>query len=339
MSTKEIASIYGQISELFAKLSTAVCAAETDAESVEHVEDDKKSVKSDVKSEKKSSTGKAGVKTEEELQSMQFNALKKYAVSLGVDPAGKRNDIIARILGASDGAEAEEAVPVEDKKPGKKDKDNVVPIEKKREENSEYEETADSLMKEYDVEDLIAELEEAGVKGVTKRTLRKKLIEALKKGLINLEEEDDEDDSEDDADGDEVDENTYFEDYDDEDRANDPNNVTEKSRLDAMVEVQKDILNDIDREKLDVEEMKSFLLENSTEDEQQDIEGYDDDDVIAAYCEIRKRYIDDDGDDYSDSDDPYYVNGNVYAHAHKCAVTDGEYIDEVSGEKFELDEE
>lgn len=350
MNNKKLVAIFSQMAALYTELAELCGVEETAVANEPKTEKGAKSTgkESPKKSKEPVDEGaeetKEGVKTAEELNDMPFNALKKYAASVGVAATGKREDIIARILGGADDGEDEDDEKSEEKKaPAKKGRSNkVVSMEEKKEEIAEYEETADDILEENDLDDVITELKEAGVKGVTKKNVKKKLIDALKKGLIDLEDDDDEDeDSEpaDDADGDEIeiDESTYFEDYDDEDGANNPANVTEKARLNAMIEVQKAILDDIENEDLDVDEMKSFLLENSTEDEQQEIEDFDDDDVIAAYCEMMKRYIDDEGEDYSDSEDPYYVNGEVYAHAHKCGEADGEYVDEVSGETFELE--
>ena len=356
MKNKKLAEVFSKMAALYTELAE-LCGAEETAVAEEPKTE--KSVKSTGKKspkkteepveedEKEEQTETAGEKTAEELNDMPFNALKKYAASVGVSATGKRDDIIARILGGVDaddeGDDEPDEKPEEKKAPVKKGKkSNVVSMEEKKEELAEYEETADDILEENDIDDVISELKEAGVKGVTKKNVKSKLIEALKKGLIDLEDDDNEDDDAEpaddgDDDGEEIDENTYFEDYDDEDGANNPDNVTEKARLKAMVKTQKAILADIENEDLDVDEMRSFLLENSTEDEQQEIEDFDDDDVIAAYCEMMKRYIDDEGEDYSDSEDPYYVNGEIYAHAHKCSEADGEYVDEVSGETFELE--
>ena len=336
MKNEQLAQVFAQISDLYAEAAVLMSEGTKEEAKVEEKPKAKSAPKKEKpaeKAEKKTVEKKteSGEKTEEELNEMSFNALKKYAKEVGVPATGKRDDIIARILGG-------EEEPKKAEKP-KQEKSKVVSLEEKKEEKAEYEALADELLDENEVDDIISELKSVGLKGITKKNVRKKLIEALKKDLLDLGDDEEEEEVEDDDD-EVIDENYYFEAYDAEDEPNNPDNVKEQDRLDAMIELQKDILADVEEEDLSVADMKAFLLDNSTEDEKVEIEQFDEDEILACYCELRKRMIDDDGEDYSDhADDPYFVNGEIYCYGHKCVLKDGEYFDEVGEESFQLDDE
>lgn len=341
MDYKKISKLFAELSEEFSKLvdTKTESAKEVMAAPVEPEDSDDEF-------------------SREDLEKMAFNELKKFAKDHGIDAKGKRDDIIERILAEVESEDVEDAEEPAEEKPAKKStkKDKVVSFDEKADDVKKLLEQADEILDEYDEDDIISELKEVGIKGVTKKTLRDKIVEALKKGLLEFEDEEEDtedeelpfgdaeseeddadDDSDDDEEGEEIDENTYFEDYDDDNESNNPENVSSKKRMKAMVKLQKSLLNDIENEELDVDSMKSFILENSTEDEQEEVEDFDDDDIIATYLELRKRMIDDEGDDMSGEDDPYEVNGEVFAHGHLCPKTeDGKYVDEVSGDTFEL---
>lgn len=342
MNNKEIIKQLGVIAESIEAIKTTL----SEGESVMNEPVQEKKVEKPKKEavKKESSSDDVTVKS---LEEMGYNDLKKYAASVGVSATGKRDDIIARILDVGVQND-EDKEPVKKEESTKKKSNKIVNIEDKRAEK-EFEDTADDILEENDLEDVISELKEVGMKGVTKKNVRDKLIEALKEDLIDLEDDEDDEESadekdeaeeipdeEEDDEGDEViDNETYFEDFDPE-GVNNPKNVKSKDRLKAMMEIQEDILDSIEANDLDEAIMKSFLLENSTEDEQEEIEEFDEDEVMAAYIELRKRMVDDDGDDMSDTDDAYYVNDIVYGHGRECKETDGEYVDEVSGETFEI---
>lgn len=315
-----------------------------------------------VKEEKAESTdvSKAGSYTEESLNEINYADLKKIAASLGLSAKGKRNELVERILSAQ-GDDSADEVEEPAKKPAKKKKsDKVVDLEEKKaekaakasDEEDEFGEIADEVLESTEDEDIIDILKEVGLKRITKKNLRAKLIDALSKGLLDEfldDDEDEEDESVEDAEDEaeevdddddeeeiEIDETTYFEDFDP-DGVNDPDEC-EDPRLATMLEVQETILHKIETGSLKEATMRKFLLSNSTEDEKEEIEEYDSEQVIAAYCELRKRMVDDQGDDMSkEAQDGYYINEELYVCGHKCVEADGELISEVTGDVFDME--
>ena len=134
----------------------------------------------------------------EQLEGMKYNEFKKYAAKLGVKCTGTRDEIMKRIIDFRNGETPVEEEVAEEKPAPKKGR----PAKKKEEPEvtkDEFDEQAEEILEETEVEEVIEALAEVGVKA-TNRTALAKLAQALRDGLIETddEDEDDEDDEEDD---------------------------------------------------------------------------------------------------------------------------------------------
>lgn len=305
---------------------------------------------------------------ESELNNMKYNELKKYASSLGVDCKGTRPEITARILAhfANGGVtpEAEEVVesPV---KEDKKSEDKVVNISDKKklgkksepvveeepeeepeeEDGDEFDTLAEQIIsdEDTDVADIISALKEVGVKA-NKKDVQVKLAQALRDGLIDLDEEDEEEEEVADEpvssaqkDGEEEEPTLYTPDLD-LDGVNNPETMTEARRkaVIAMVDKQVSLVND---EKLTEEDIVKFLEDTATEDEIALIpEDYELEDVFSLYLEIMKRFIDDDGDTHEPAD-PCQIGEDYFCCGHKVKYVKktGKFVCEVCGEEYDAE--
>lgn len=276
----------------------------------------------------------------EKLEGMKFNELKKYAASVGVDAKGKREDIIARILGADTTSTEEE--PVEEKS-------NVTPISKgKKAEKKEdkFDEQAKEFLKEMEVKDVIDALDDVGVKA-DEKNVQEKLAYALREGLIEAGDDEDEDTEDEDTEEkgsieipddedeeeEEIDGETYFSEYDD--GTNDPSKMSKK-RKKAVVKLQEEKLQEIEDEKLSMDDIVDFLSENVTEEEAENIDTDDEESVIGNYLELVKRLVDDDGELHAPND-PYEIGGENYCCGHKLNYDKktGKYTCAICGEEYD----
>lgn len=302
-------------------------------------------------------TGELSVQ-EEELRQMKYADLKKLASEMGVSAKGKRDEIIARIIGEN----VEITVEEED------NSDNVIPFPKK---DIDYLAMAKEATEDMSLDEIRETLEDLELDSTgKKKELIDRIAKAMEDGIIEIEddddvdededeevedlvEEDDEDEDEEDEDEDdedfdddddddeEVDENTYFDVFDD--GANDPDDVDSEERKKAMVRLQKEIINDYENEALQDSDIDDFLKKNLTEDELEENEyaECDEMDKFAIYCELMKRMIDDDGERIS-MGEPYEitVDGETldYCCGHELQETDEGYVCEVCGSTYETEE-
>lgn len=287
----------------------------------------------------------------EELAKMPYNEFKKLAASLGVKCTGTRDEIMARILDTDVEIPAEAVVSEEEVKPTKKRSKEVETsapeeVEKETDEKSnksagskrksakkvdeptedEFDKQAAAIIADTPVEDIIEALAEVDIKA-TKRNVAAKLADALRKGLLELDADEDEEevdssddeedteedteDVEDDSDEESEDEDedieatSYFPQYDPE-GFNNPDDMTEE-RKDAIVSKMDDILTAVSEDDLSVEDIESYIEEYATEDEI-DLLGDDPDEneELKLYMELIKRTIDDDGEEH-EAEDPYEI--------------------------------
>ena len=319
----------------------------------------------------------APVYDEATLKAMKFNEFKKLASSLGVKCTGTRDEIMERILALNTSAEAPAEVdeeksaeaPVEKK--GRKSSRSKKSAEEAPAETSrdEFDEQAEAIAEDTDVEDIIEALADVDIKA-TKKNAVTKLAEALRNGLIELddeeeedeeyeeeeveeeteedsedsededdesedEEESDEDDEEEDEDGEEISADSYFSEYDPE-GFNDPDAMTEE-RKSAIEEQMAQIISDIDSGDITSDDVDSFLEDFATDDEK-DLMGDDptDDDFIKLYMELHKRFIDNDGEAHEPSD-PYEVGEEDFCCGHplKYVKKTKKYVCEHCGAEYE----
>ena len=304
------------------------------------------------------------------LKAMKFNEFKKLASSLGVKCTGTRDEIMERILALNTSAEA----PVEDE-----EKSAEAPVEKKGRKSSrskksveeapvkpskdEFDEQAEAIAEDTAVEDIIEALADVDIKA-TKKNAVTKLAEALRKGLIELDdeeeededleeeeveeteteeedyeesEEDDEDSEEESDDGEEITADSYFPQYDPE-GFNDPDAMTDE-RKEAIRNQMAQIITDIESGDISSDDVDSFLEDFATDDEK-DLLGDDptDDDFIMLYMELRKRFIDNDGEAHEPSD-PYEVGEEDFCCGHplKYIKKTKKYVCEHCGAEYEAE--
>lgn len=262
----------------------------------------------------------------EQLKNMKYNDFKKLASSLGVKCTGTRDEIMERILAldvtvTSDGAEVSEPVEVEEdtksdkpsksKKFGKKEADEPA--------RDEFDEQAEEIAKETDVEEIIESLAEVEIKANKKNAVTL-LAKALREGLIELDDEEDEEEAEEDADTTadeevEIEADSYFPEYDP-NGYNDPNKMTEE-RAEAIEDKMDEILTAISEEELTQEDIESYIEDNATEEEIELLgDEYEDEELVKLYMELIKRTIDNDGEEHEPGE-PYEVNDKDVCCGHE----------------------
>ncbi len=263
----------------------------------------------------------------EQLKSMKYNEFKKFAASLGVKCTGTRDEIMERILaldvtitGGEVTVENEEPEAVEEEvveeKPSKSDKParSKKLGAKKADEptRDEFDEQAEEIAESTSVEDIIEALADVEIKA-TKKNAVQKLAEALREGLITLDDEDEEEEEEvadeapeaDEEDGEEISADSYFPEYDPK-GYNDPENMTEE-RAEAIEAKMDEVLTAYSEGELTDDEIASYVEDNATEEEI-DLLGdeYTNEDILKLFMELIKRTIDNDGEEHEQGE-PYEV--------------------------------
>lgn len=315
-----------------------------------------------------------GTLSREQLMSMKFNDLKKLGASLGVSCSGKRDEIIDRILNVSVKASVEpeesedegtaekgKVVPISKSKKGGLKKKKEEPEEEEtaaeEEEAGPSEESiklAEELTEDMSAKEIIDYLAECGIKAKGKKSdVILVLAKGIEDGTVELEDdeeeeageeveepvedgEDSEEVSADDAeeDGEEFNEESYFPEYD-EAGYNNPDTMTEK-RAEAVRDMMADIIEKVENDELKEEDMQTFLENVCTDEELEALgEDYEFEELVALYCEIRKRFVDDDGEEHEPGD-PYELNEKNFCCGHelKYEKKSKTFICESCGEKY-----
>ena len=322
--------------------------------------------------EKEAGAEVEGTLSREQLMSMKFNDLKKLGASLGVSCSGKRDEIIDRILNVSVKASVESEEPEDE---GTAEKGKVVPISKskkgglkKKKEEPEEEETAEEeeeagpseesiklaeeLTEDMSAKEIIDYLSECGIKAKGKKSdVILVLAKGIEDGTVELEddEEDTEDEeeaeesvdegeeevsSDDEEEGEEFNEESYFPEYD-EAGYNNPDSMKEE-RAEAVKAMMADIIEKVENDELKEEDMQTFLENVCTDEELEALgEDYEFEELVALYCEIRKRFVDDDGEEHEPGD-PYELNEKNFCCGHelKYEKKSKTFICESCGEKY-----
>lgn len=293
----------------------------------------------------------------EQLNSMKYNEFKKLASSLGVKCTGTRDEIMERILAldvtvTADSCEvsepveepvAEEKAPAKSGKPARSKKASKVEDDEPA--RDEFDEQAEEIAKSTSVEDIIEALADVDVKA-TKKNAVQKLAEALRTGLIELEDDEDGEDAveesdavEDTADEDEeeITATSYFAEFDPK-GFNDPKDMSEE-RAEAVEAKMDEILTDYSDGTLTDEEIASYVEDNATEAEI-DLLGdeYDEEDVLKLYMELIKRTIDNDGEEHEQGE-PYEVADKDLCCGHelKYVKKTKKYVCEHCGTEYEAE--
>lgn len=292
----------------------------------------------------------------EQLKSMKYNNFKKLAASLGVKCTGTRDEIMERILALDVTVTADDAVvsepaeedaeetpaksnkPAKSKKLGKKEADEPA--------RDEFDEQAEEIAKDTDVEDIISALADVNVKA-TKKNAVQKLAEALRAGLIELDDEDEdeeadaeeaEDTADEAGDEDEITADSYFPELDP-NGYNDPDEMSEE-RAEAIEAKMDEILTAYSDGTLTDEDIASYVEDNATEAEI-DLLGddYDEEDILKLYMELIKRTIDNDGEEHEQGE-PYEVADKDVCCGHelKYVKKTKKYICEHCGAEYEAED-
>lgn len=253
--------------------------------------------------------------TRAELKGMKYNDFKKTAASLGVDCKGTRDDIMKRIekLGVIVDGEAEaDEEPVEEEKPSKPVAKKPVAKKEEKEAGDEFDEQAEAIMEDTPVEDVISALKDVGVKA-TKLNCKSKLAQALRDGLLDLDDDEDSEDEDDSAD-EEFDADSYFEEYD-LSGANNPKNMTDE-RADAIPAKVAEILVCVENGELSSDDIIDYLQNNASQEEL-DLLGdeYTEEDVLKLYIEVAKHFIDNDGEEHEPGE-AYEIGDDNFCCGH-----------------------
>ena len=298
-----------------------------------------------------------GAYSVEELNAMKYNDLKKLGKSLGVKCTGTRDEITNRILGASVEAEPDKEEEEEPVKETEKES-NVVPIKgktsKKKKSEPEEDDNSDSDVEEQylelarealednTLEEVAEVLADAGIK-LNKMQAKKKdvlmlhLAQAFQNGLIDVDSDDDaeegpEDDSTED---DSFSEDSYFPQYDP-DGVNNPDSMT-ADREKAVHKMVAGLIEKYEAEELTVEEMESELEDIITDDDVELLgEDYDEEELFAFYIEVKKRFVDNEGN-IIEPGDPYEIGEHDFCCGHELNYDkkNKKYVCEVCGEEYE----
>ena len=303
-------------------------------------------------------TGKFDI---EQLKSMKYNDFKKLASQLGVKCTGTRDEIMERILALDITVTEDDAVvdepadeevdetPVKSNKSGKGKK--LAKKEADEPTTDEFDKQAEEIAKDTPVEDIIEALAGVDVKANKKNAVQK-LAEALREGLIELDDEDEdtdeeveedvedvEDTEEDDVEEEEeeIDAQSYFAQFDPK-GYNDPSEMSEE-RAEAVEAKMDEILTDYSDGSLTDEDIASYVEDNATEEEIELLgDEYDEEDILKLYMELIKRTIDNDGEEHEQGE-PYEVaNKDVCCgHELKYVKKTKKYVCEHCGTEYEAD--
>lgn len=278
--------------------------------------------------------------TEEQLNSLSYNNLKKLAKEMGIPATGARDELTQKILNfdgevPSPEAEEETTAPVKtncmvEKKPE--------PVEEPEEDEDDEEEDPIVAKVMEAVEDMTNEeiadiLADVGVKAKGKRqSLISAVIQAVKDGKIDLDDEE----SEEDEDEDEAPAQSE-ETEDDEFDVNDPENpdMTEERKT-ALEAYKSEVENDFSDGAITRKQIVEWLNEyHGTEDT---MKKKSDEDLVEEYIYYSSLLINDEGE-MPEEEGAYTVNGVPYCCGHELAYNEDNetYICETCGAEYEAE--
>lgn len=306
----------------------------------------------------------------EQLMSMKFNELKKLGASVGVSCKGTRDEIVERMLQVTVSATVENEAELEetDEAPAKDD-GKVVSINKKKgglkksakteepeeeEVDEQYIQMATEATEDMSAKEIIEYLAEFDIEAKGKKSdVVKVLAKAIADGIVQLEDGDEEDESEEEADveettaeaeetaededGEEFNEESYFPEYDPE-GVNNPEGMSEE-RAEAVKSMMADIIEGVENDTITEEDIQTFLETYASEEELEALgDDYQFEDLVAMYCEVKKRFIDDDGEEH-EAGDPYEIDEENYCCGRKLKYEkkSKKFICENCGEEYEAE--
>lgn len=277
--------------------------------------------------------------TEEQLNSLSYNNLKKLAKEMGIPATGSRDELTAKILNAEVTAPAEEVeeAPVVEEAPKKTNATKKPePVEEPEDDDDEEEdpivakvmEAVDDMTNE-EIADILADV---GVKAKGKRqSLISAVIQAVKDGKIDLDDEESEDEDEDESPA--QSEETEEEEFD----VNDPENpdMTEERKT-ALEAYRSEVENDFNEGAITRKQIVEWLNEyHGTEDT---MKKKSDEDLVEEYIYYSSLLINDEGE-MPEEEGAYTVNGIPYCCGHELAYNEDNetYICETCGAEYEAE--
>ena len=308
--------------------------------------------------------------TEEDLEDMSYNDLKKLCKELGIPAIGSRAEIVEKIL-SGDTSETEdeevEEAPAPKKTRGKTAtaskkapaKEEVIEEddddEDEEDSDEESEETTLDLVKEatedMSDEDIANLLVENGISAKGKRqALIDKLVKAIDEGIISFEDDEDEDNEEPEEEEkpakkssakskkeEEPEEDEEIE--EDEEVEENPDVLKfSKKRKAAFDKRKKELIAARKSGKLKDKAIKNYV--SNYYNGEVDLEDLSAEELFDHYLELISLTIDDDGEIY-DSEECYSINDNVYCCGHPCEYDEstGEYTCSVCESVYSADDE
>lgn len=279
-----------------------------------------------------------GTLTEEQLNSLSYNNLKKLAKEIGIPATGSRDELTAKILNAEVSAPAEEVeeAPVEEEAPKKtKATKKSEPVEEDDDDEEEEDPIVAKVMEA--VEDMTNEeiadiLADVGVTAKGKRqALISAVIKAVRDGKIDLEDDESEEEDE------EVEETQTEESEDEDFDVNDPENpdMTEERKT-ALEAHESETREGFESGELTRKEMIEWLNEfHGTKDT---MKKKSDDEILEEYIYYSSLLINDEGE-MPEEEGAYTVNGIPYCCGHELKYNEDNetYICEVCGAEYEAE--
>lgn len=273
--------------------------------------------------------------TEEELQTMSYNDIKKLAKELGIHAVGNRKELVKKILSASTSVvedleesteEDTEVKPVKSAPKTFKKTKVEEPETDEEDEEEEDEDPVEAKVKEVTEgmsDDEIREvLEDVGISTKGKRqSLISKLVKAVNDGLIDLDEDGEDADAEE--------EETDAEESDITEDMTKPRKKAYEELCDETSEAFES--GEVTREDL-IEFINAF---NGTDDKFKKVS---DEDLLTKYLELSAMLIDDEGNVVEEG--AYTINDEPYCCGHPLHYDeDGEkFICECCGSEYEVEE-
>ena len=280
--------------------------------------------------------------TEEQLNSLSYNNLKRLAKEMGIPATGARDELTKKIL-AYEGEVPNPDAPVEEEAPApakatRKIEKKPEPVEEPEEDDDEEEEDPVVAKVMEAVEDMTNEeiadiLADVGVKAKGKRqSLISAVIQAVKDGKIDLDDDEDEE-SEDEDDTPAQSEDAEEGEFD----VNDPENpdMTEERKT-ALEAYKSEVENDFSEGTITREQIVEWLNEyHGTNDK---MKKKSDEELIEEYIYYSSLLINDEGE-MPEEEGAYTVNGVPYCCGHELAYNEDNetYICETCGAEYEAE--
>lgn len=279
--------------------------------------------------------------TREQLDGMTYNDLKKLAKSMGIPAVGNRDDITNKILGENVESDTDIAQPVSKKSKKTEEAPEEVPVDDS-DNDPIYAQVVEAVA-DMDNEEIADLLVEVGLSARGKReALIDKVVQAVRDGLIEFdddyEEDTDEDDTADEAPAKKPEPaEEPEEDEEEEDNTNDIDNPNmTKARKKAILAQDDDIRKQWKKGKVTRDDLVEFL--QTFYDTEDDMSDMSDDDLLDTYIDAVCRLVDDDGNLVDEG--AYMLNGEPACCGRVLAYSEDTnvFICEHCGEEYEADE-